>query len=197
MMASKKRNNTPAIEDLTGVSVPVPDTAKMESEPQTEDNNPNSADIKDRISIALLPDGSFDIESMREKTRAKFEAALAKTPMSAATEADTASPEVALEHCRMLYMALGRVEVFAAGLMGYRRDLAARVLPFSEAEIQALSGPTSRVMKKYMGGGALAEHRDLILLGVMLTSTVSTKFATLKAMQLEAGQQGTAGPVAA
>ena len=130
-----------------------------------------------RLSVQLTTDGRIAWDRMRPQTQEQLRAALAGSPLASVTTSDAPAPDAfdpAL--CAVAYDALSTLMVGLARRSGYTEDQAV-VMRFSDAEKDALGGPTSKVLNKYLPAG---KYQDELMLGVLLTTIIAGKLTMLR-----------------
>lgn len=106
---------------------------------------------KEKITVTLGPDGSLDLEAMRDKTRERLVEALRRSHSDLIPKMPEAPikrwPDFAV---RAIYSGLGTLETMAAART-IPAPIAEQVFMFSDAEIEALMEPTQAVLSKHAG----------------------------------------------
>lgn len=146
---------------------------------QSSDRAERPAPAFETLSIRVLPDGSID-PSTRESTRAKIRRFAEANPQvfgppAAPAPAANFDPEISA----VLYRLLGTLEAEVAIWRGSDPAIAREVFSYSEQEIEALKGPTTKVLNKYAGG--MTKYEDEMNLAFVLLSVHVSKIRALKA----------------
>ena len=133
------------------------------------------ASVKQRASVTLNADGTFDFDSMREQTRERILRAVKAMPASATT----ASAEIDPDWVPIGQQLAGLLGVGAAMLAekaGYPREQAQALL-FTPSETQQIAKPAAKVLHKHFGR---LEQSDEAVLALAIIGVMLPKIAALK-----------------
>lgn len=163
-------------------SAPVIEEEKLEKEPmQTESTNGNKP-TRLNLSFDLDENGLPDFSRMHDRTKSKakefFNDPKMRDAFGVRQEQAPLNAEVQIFHPAMisgLYDMLGSIEAMAAERWGkIPGPVAKQVFTYTSAEKEALSGPTIRVLNKYVADWMI-RYQDEIALATLLVSLTVAK----------------------
>lgn len=165
---------------LPGFKESPADAAEREiKEAQAAPAEPAPGARKERFAISfdLNDDGSPDLSSMRDTTKKRVQEFFGDSRMAAAFGAKPAVPAVEVINPFMvasLYNLLGAVEAAVFGsYMKIPEPIAKQAFTYTPAEVNALTGPTVRVINKHAADWMIKWQDEIALSGMLLTMTVA------------------------
>lgn len=130
---------------------------------------------KEKLVIPLMPDGSIDLSSVREKTRSKILKAVTSTPGLIPVSSEPASiPDAAVD---AIYSIVGGIETMIFSRK-YPKDLCETVFSYSRDELQLLRDPTKAVLAKH--ANKLMRHQEETTLMLVLVQVHFDKMHVLR-----------------
>jgi hypothetical protein len=174
-----KKTNTAKVGNLPGFRDQPEEPTRTETAPAVEESNGNKPKERFQLSFDLNEDGTPDFSAMRGKTKEKVRQFFSDPRIAAEFGASPApTAEVQIFHPAMIsgmYDMLGTLESLAAQRWGKIPEPVARqVFKYTDAEKNALSGPTLRVMNKYAADWMI-KYQDEIALATLLVSVTVAK----------------------
>ena len=151
----------------------------------------NSKKERFQLSFDLNEDGSPDFSAMRERTKEKVREFFSDPKMASAFGTKAAQPDIQIFHPAMvaaMYAVLGSVEAMAiTRLTKIPEPVAKQVFTYSKEEIDALSGPTIRVLNKYAADWMIKYQDEIALAGLLVSITVAKVNAALLLAKIQSG----------
>jgi hypothetical protein len=173
-----KKTSKAEVGNLPGFRQTPEEAAERETKEATK---PAETRAKERfqLSFDLNEDGTPDLAAMRQSTKERVQAFFSDPAMAKVFGAKApAQPEVQIFHPSMvagLYAMLGSIEAMAvARLTKIPEPICKQVFTYTPPEVEALTGPTVRVLNKYVADWMI-KYQDEIALITLLGSLTITK----------------------
>lgn len=165
-------------------SITLPIDSENSSQPQPPVVNPQfispepeaSSAGKGSITVKLTEDGALDMDSMRDATKEKLNAALSKTKLLPAKAA--AANFFTKDHVAALLGFLGSIEATLIGRKFPGVDCDA-IFRYDDVDVEILAPSAIRILNKRVGN-QLGEYSDEVILGLLLLNLNRQKFAALQ-----------------